>query len=235
MLSHKAWLDTRWRFAIGVAVLSCMAALVVSLWVRTPGAPPDGNQTARFMHDAWYSQGLPQLWCLFAILLGSGGLVSQASRGGALFTLSLPVSRIRLMIVRVSVVLGELYLLALLPSLSVTIWAWLFGRSYASTEVFGASFCLFVAGTLFFAMPFFVSSIFEQFWVPVVVMLSTALVISTARQLNPELARFTLAPFLTARDYLNGGSVPWIGLIDSAVVSLVLITLAVRNVVRRDF
>jgi ABC-type transport system involved in multi-copper enzyme maturation permease subunit len=234
MLCYKAWLDTQARFVIGLLVLSSMACFVVFTFLRLPGR----QQTLYFVHyirDAWFSGVSPQLWCLFAILLGSGGLVAQAQRGGALFALALPVSRVRLILTRVGVVLVELYLLALLPSLSVTVWAWAAGQRYASPDVFVVASCLFVGGALFFAIPFFLSSLFEQFWIPLVAMLSTAVVITTARQLNPELAHFTLAPLLTARDFLNGGSIPWTGLLDSAVISVALIALAVRNIARRDF
>ena len=53
------------------------------------------------------------MWTLFAVLLGTGGLLSQASGGGALFTLSLPVSRNRLLGVRAATGLAELLVLAL--------------------------------------------------------------------------------------------------------------------------
>ena len=42
------------------------------------------------------------------MLLGTGGLLSQAIGGGALFTLSLPVSRERLLGVRAATGLAEL-------------------------------------------------------------------------------------------------------------------------------
>jgi hypothetical protein len=94
---------------------------------------------------------------------------------------------------------------------------------------------LFAGGAIFFAVPFFVSSLVEQFWVPVVVMLSTAVVITVLRGLDPALAKYTLAPLLTARDYFNGGSLPWIGLVTSLAISATLIALAIRNIARRDF
>lgn len=239
-LWYKAWLDTRWRFAIGLTALSCMALLVVMTSSRLIGLPPDRWRAsialARVLDSAWFGQALPQLWCLFAILLGSGGLLSQAARGGAMFMLSLPATRTQLVVTRTTLVVLELYLLALLPSLTITLWAPLVGASYASIDVLVAAFCLVVGGTIFFAVPFFLSSLVEQPWVPVAVMLSTALVISVVRQLDPDLGRFTLAPVLTAREYfLNGGSLPWTGLVASAALSMALIALAVRNVARRDF
>lgn len=42
-----------------------------------------------FVWWQWHRQNLAQLWTLVAALLGSGGLLSRTSGGGALLTLSL--------------------------------------------------------------------------------------------------------------------------------------------------
>jgi hypothetical protein len=53
-----------------------------------------------YVWSQWYRQNLIQLWTIFAVILGTGGLLSQMSGGGGLFTLSLPVSRRELLTVR---------------------------------------------------------------------------------------------------------------------------------------
>jgi ABC-type transport system involved in multi-copper enzyme maturation permease subunit len=239
MFWKKTWLDTRVRFAIGLGLLTLVAWLVVVAYPRTlgSGAVPlsDHRRYVNFVRDAWFGQGLPQFWCLFAILLASGGLVSQATRGGALFTLALPVSRQRIVLTRVFTAMVQLYALALLPSLTLTLFSPLVHQSYNVGDAVIHSLWLFAGGSIFFALPFFISSLTSQFWVPVAVMLTTASVITTMRSLNPGLERFTLAPLLTARDYFRGDPLPWVGLIDSVAISIALIALAVRNIARRDF
>src|SRR5262245_16489744 len=114
MLCYKAWLDTRGRFGIGVLVLTCIAGLITETMVRRLSLEHawPAQQIGWAIHDTWF-EGMPPFWCLFAILLGSGGLLQQAGRGGGLFLLSLPANRTRLVLTRVVVVLVELYLLAL--------------------------------------------------------------------------------------------------------------------------
>src|SRR5712692_8789311 len=119
MLWYKAWLETRWRFLIGLALLICSAAVTVLTYPRVlellKAVPVVdlGGEIGRRINEAvtlardyrgylwsnWYRQSLMQLWTIFAVLLGTGGLLSQVSGGGALFTLSLPVSRTRLLAV----------------------------------------------------------------------------------------------------------------------------------------
>jgi ABC-type transport system involved in multi-copper enzyme maturation permease subunit len=240
MFWQKAWLDTRVRFAIGLAVLTLVAWLVVITYPRISfgtGAIPAPNHAryVGFVRDAWFLQGLPQLWCLFAILLANGGLVSQASRGGATFTLALPISRARIVMTRVFVAMGELYLLALLPSLALVLFSPAVHQWYGPGDALVHSLWLFAGGSIFFAVPFFLSSITSQFWVPVAVMLSTACIITVARSINPELAAYTMAPLLGARAYFNHTPLPVMALVDTVAISLALIAVAVRNIARRDF
>src|SRR5206468_435339 len=112
MLWYKSWLDTRWRFLIGLALLMLAAAGAVFTYPKVlqlmPMVPTDvGGELGRRVREAaqlsreyrgyiwsqWFRQTPTQLGTLFAVLLGSGGLFGHGSGDGALFTLSLPVSR----------------------------------------------------------------------------------------------------------------------------------------------
>ena len=151
MLWYKAWLETRWRFLIGLAILVCSAAAVVLFYPRVmrellPIATdmktggPLGRQirdaaelmsTYRgYVWSAWFRQDAAQNWSICAALLGTGGLLSRASRGGTLYTLSMPVSRTQLLGVRAATALGELLVLAVVPSLVLPLLSPLVGQSY---------------------------------------------------------------------------------------------------------
>jgi hypothetical protein len=107
MLWQKSWLDTRWPFLIGFGLLALLACGSVVDYPRvarllpTIGRVDPNAPMARFIQDAidvertyrgfvwheWFRQNLPQTWTLFAVFIGSTGLVASK---GALFTLSLP-------------------------------------------------------------------------------------------------------------------------------------------------
>src|ERR1700682_2873727 len=129
MLWYKSWMETRWRFLIGLAVLIVSTAGTVLAYPRIIRLLPllpkldlsgeMGRQIAESMEllrdyrgyvwSQWFLKNMPQMWGLFAVLLGTGGLPSG---GGTLYALSLPVSRHRLLGVRVGSGLAELGVLA---------------------------------------------------------------------------------------------------------------------------
>lgn len=123
MLWQKAWLETRSRFVAGLLIVTVVAGAKVYEYTLTQRMMPlaesvvsgAGNSPLeRAIRDAiatqrdfrgfmWYqgfSDIVAQMALLFAVLLGCGGLMSEAKKGSALFTLSLPVTRRQLLGVR---------------------------------------------------------------------------------------------------------------------------------------
>ena len=79
-----------------------------------------------------FSQNLAQLGTLFAILLGSGALRTEAP--GTLYTLSLPVSRRALMTTRATAGLVELLVLMMVPALAIAMLAPAVGERYSIVD-----------------------------------------------------------------------------------------------------
>ena len=101
MLWTKAWLETRWRFLFAVA------APLVMFGIRLGGSVP--LEEARGMINA-----TSFIWTFAAIFLAGDGIHTQPAfqatkglHGSLYFTLSLPVSRFRLVTVRALVGLLE--------------------------------------------------------------------------------------------------------------------------------
>src|SRR5260370_34459543 len=137
MLWYKSWLETRWRFVIGLVLLVLSAAVAVIAYPRVvkllplvPTVEVSGElgrrikEAADLMRDyrgyvwsQWLRQSMTQMLTLFAVLLGTGGLLSQAPRGGAMFTPSLPVSRNRVLGVRAAMGLAEMLVVGFVPPL----------------------------------------------------------------------------------------------------------------------
>ena len=115
MLWFKAWLETRWRF--GFVVGSILLLWLTPLWLPSIGLRvPAGVPASRIWLGVHLGSVL--LYVFAAIFLAGSGINSQTTygatsgfHGSMLFTLSLPVSRRRLLFVRAG--LGALQTIAL--------------------------------------------------------------------------------------------------------------------------
>jgi hypothetical protein len=252
MLWYKAWLDTRWRFLIGLALLTCTVLANVLSYASVPEllelaahADPKGalareiNETVQlsgsFHGFVWgvVRHNLLYLWALFAALLGADGPLSR--RRGALFTLSLPVSRGRLFTVRAASGLLELSALALIPMLVVPLAAPAVGQTYplADALVHGASIAL--GGAVFYCLALLLSTVFEDRWPPLVITLASAVAAGVCSELIPALAPFSPVSVMTGESYFFSGTPAWGRLFVWLCVSAGMLYAAVRSIETRDF
>jgi ABC-type transport system involved in multi-copper enzyme maturation permease subunit len=255
VLWYKSWLETRWRFGIGLALLMLSAAgtvfaypQVARLFPVLPNLDTRGEigraiaesiELARsyrgYVWGEWFRQNMPQNWTIFAVLLGTGGLLSQASGGGALFTLSLPASRGRLIGVRAATALAELLVLALIPSLMIPLFSPAIGEAYGFADALVHGICLFTAGTVFFSLTFLLSTVFNDVWRPPLIVLCGATALAIAHQVFRGFSAYSLIGVMSAESWFRSGSLPWFGLLLSAALSGALLYAAVRNIERQDF
>jgi ABC-2 type transport system permease protein len=255
MLWYKAWLETRSRFLIGLALLICSAGATVFAYPKvqelltTVPSMDLGGEIGRKVREAallassyrgyvwsqWYGQNLIQLWTIFAVILGTGGLLSQMSGGGGLFTLSLPVSRRELLTVRAAAGLAELLILALVPSLVIPILSGAVGQSYGLGDSFVHAMCLFVGGAVFFCLSFLLSTVYSDVWRPLLAALFAAGILAIAEQFVDGLSRYSVIGAMSGESYFRGGGLPWAGLFVSVALSAAMLYGAVVNLARRDF
>jgi hypothetical protein len=254
MLWYKAWLESRWRFITGLLLLTCSAAGIVltrpelvKLITAAP-APDFGGELGRKVKEAlelsrsyrgyvwshWFGQNAAQLATLFAVILGTGGLLPQTSGGASLFTLSMPVSRERLVGVRAATGLMQWFVLAFVPSLAIPLLSPAIGESYTVSDALAHSLFLFVAGTVFFAIALTLSTVFGDIWRPLTITLCLAIFIDVLEDFAhvPGIGIFRL---MTGEDYFRHGAIPWLGLLASAVASTAMLWAAATNLTRRDF
>ena len=255
MLWYKAWLETRWRFLIGLVLLIFSAfgtvlayPRVVELLSSMPAVQVGGTigeqireglALARdyrgYIWAQFFRQNLIQTWTLFAVLLGSGSAIAQMSGGGTLFTLSLPASRADLVRVRVATGFAELAALALLPSLAVPMLSLAVGEHYGVAAALVHAACLFAAGTAFFSLAFLLSTLFSDLWRPLLLACGIAFCWSIVGQLVPAVGRYSIFRVMSAESYFRGAGVPWVGLAASVAVSIAMLVMATKNIERQDF
>jgi hypothetical protein len=253
MLWYKAFLDTRGRFLIGLAVLPCAAIFtvltypsVVALLPTVGGVDAAGaigqqiNEAIELSRDyrgyvwsQWFRQTPTSAGALFAALLGTGGLVSAS--GGTLFMLSLPASRMQLMAVRAGSGLAQWLVLALVSSLAIPLSSPAIGESYHLGSALVHAVCLFAGGAVIYSLALLLSTLFGDLWRPWLIALAVAMPIAFAEQIAGGSPSVGLSAVMTGELYFRTGALPWAGLTLAAAASGALLYLAAVNFSRRDF
>jgi hypothetical protein len=254
MFWYKSWLETRWRFTIGAVILTLSAVGAVLFYPQvlkliplasTADASGMIGQRIRegvalsqsFRGYVWwqvYHQNLPQMGTVLAALLGTGGLLQQ-SCGSALFTLSLPVSRVENLAIRAAVGLGEWSLLAFAPSIAIVIFAPAIGQRYGIGDAFVQGLCLFAGGAVFYSLAFLLSTSYTDLWRPLLITCAVAATLSTVEGLGLDVGRYGIYRVMTAEGYFRAGHLPWFGLAIAATLSAAMLYAATLNMARKDF
>jgi hypothetical protein len=251
MVWQKAWLDTRWRFTAGLVLLLVLACGTVIDYRAVQQLAPRTNLSfdvsttiGRTLQDAldiqqtyrgfvwwqWFRQNLTQLWTLFAILIGAGGLLARSTGDGALFALTLPASRRQILAGRIQVGLAELATLALVPSLLIPLISPTVGEHYPLVDVLVQGMCLLVAGSGWFVLTVLLSTMFRDIWRPMLLAASLAL-LSAAIEFTSGVGPFHV---MNATTYFRSGQLPAAGLVVMALLTVALWYAADRSYEGRD-
>jgi hypothetical protein len=253
MLWYKSWLETRWRFVIGLVILVCSAAAIVFAHPEVMKLMPLARETnvpgeigrrireaAELLRDyrgyvwsEWMRDQLVRLGTLFAVLLGAGGLLSQ--RSGTLFTLSMPVSRNRLLAVRSATGLAQWLVLAFVPSLVIPLLSPSVGQTYRVADVLAHGACAFVVGSVFFSLSLLLSTVFDDVWRPLLIALAVAIGLGIAEQAFRGVADYGLFRAMGGESWFRSGELPWGGLLAAAALSIAMQFGTAMNIARRDF
>lgn len=255
MLWYKSWLETRWRFLIGFALLTLSAMgcvfgypQVIKL-LPTARSIDAGGEIGRRIKDAvelsstyrgyvwsqWFGQELVQMWTLFAAIVGSGSVFSRVSGDAALFTLSLPASRNRMLAIRAATGLAELFALAFVPSLIIPLCSPVIGQSYGFGDTFVHSACLFVAGSAFYCLALLLSTVFNDLWRPLLITCTVAVLLALGEQVLRGASTGGIFRVMSAWTYFQTGALPWLGLVVSLALSSAMLYGAATNIARKDF
>jgi len=258
MLWHKAWLETRWRFTTAMVILTLGAAGTVydylaterllpqltNSTITTPAAEATGFGSAireaidlqkTFRGFIWYQafrQNLTQLGVFFAVLLGCGGLLSESSKGSALFTLSLPVTRRQLLGARTFTGLAQILAIAIIPPLSISVLAPTIGQRFTIVDALAHGVCVFFVATMFFGLASFLSTLFGDIWRPLLISIGIACAAALLSFTVPQMNIFSV---MNGESYFRTGALPWAGLLTSAVLAMALLYSAAETLERRDF
>ena len=255
MLWQHAFLETRWRFLSGLVLCTISAAFVVLGYPQVAATaaglaqPPAGDtmlgreiaaaleMAKRFdsyVWSQWFQKNGAQLGSFFAVLIGTGGLLSHTT-AARLFTLSLPVSRQQLLGARAAAGLGQVAALSLVPAAVIVVVAPLIAKSFPVLDALAYALCAFAGGAFFFSLAFFFSSMFGSMWPPVVLALCAGAALSALDQITGGSGGFSLLQMMHGESYYYGRGLPWPTLMVSAGVSAALLYAGTRLIDRQDF
>ncbi|MDA1372936.1 MAG: hypothetical protein O2971_19580 [Proteobacteria bacterium] len=252
MLMYRSWLETRWRFLIGLALLTISAASNVLFYPQIVELMPmvdemefEGAMSRRiaesvalsstFKGYVWsqaISQNLIQFSILFAALLGVAGPLFQGQGRGVLFMLSLPASRDRLFVTRIGTGLIELLVLMLVPVLIISLVSPGIGEQFPIGSAIIHGLCLFVAASVFYSATILLSTLFEDVWRPLLIVCGVAAVMAL---LSRSMAPLSIFPIMNGESYFLSGNLPWLGLLVCILIAAGLLYSATRVFSRRDF
>lgn len=244
MLIYKAWLETRGRFLAGLVLLIAISAYTV---VRASSIIHDREQFrhehilyAQYLWILLYKGYFQSLWILSAVMLGLGGLWREKAGRVSGFTLSLPVSRRRLVLVRSAVGAAEAITLAVVPSISIWAISALSGQPYRLNEAISHSILMAGGGLIFYGFGLLLSHLMQGEFSAPTLGLSGCLILYVALHL---LRIETYNPFdlMSGKHYLDpntfllSGGLPWVPLSIFLVLTVLLVLTSVKVAELREF
>ncbi|HEY1526048.1 MAG TPA: hypothetical protein VGH51_07405 [Candidatus Angelobacter sp.] len=234
MLWYKAWLETRSRFLIALVGSVVLCSRLVVVFLRK-GAPTQLSQVLHATHET-----LAAVWLLAVTLIMMGGLLREKAAGSSSFTLSLPVSRLRLMSVRIAMGLAEAILLAILPWIAMLFYARVASKMPFIEQASIHVFLLLGGGVLFLAASFLISSFVEgEYTAPIV---SCGAIIMFAYLMSDDKLRpYSPWAFMLGSEYFHWrtaqfvGPISWIHAGVFAAIAAFVTLASIKLIQWRDF
>ena len=234
MLWYKAWLETRARFLIALGGITALCAYRV----YDPTRSLSWTQISYYYFTLRSGQGVLQLLWLVAItLLMMGGLLQEKANGSAPFTLAMPVSRRRLVNVRICTGLMQSALLIVVPWAAMYATYRFMGPARPMETVLFYVVVLAGGGAVFVGASLLISSLVEGAYTAPMISAGILLLCVNAPR---SLSLVNPVAFMSGRDYLGPdnlttGPVPWGPAAAYLCVAALLIVASVKAIERRDF
>jgi ABC-2 type transport system permease protein len=251
MLWYKAWLESRARFLITACTLAvfCLCVVLFQNQIQDRGSPiPSGLRShfySEHIYNLVFSGTAKGIFAILVIFLGLGGLLRERAHGTAIFTLALPVSRLRLAVSQIGIGLLELAVLALLPALLIPAVSPLVHQSYPFSQALQFSVLWFGCGTVIFAIAFFLSVVLGgEYTAPVTCFI--LLFLHTAIALWRPLKPYRINIFWTMggvgmmhwgpqNTLVLSSPLPWMRLLIFELFAFAMIAMAARISQQQDF
>ena len=258
-LARKSWLETRARFVTGAVVVTAVCAFmtllrprIVRQWRRDLVEHPEWQNPVWFddvLNDytfyLWhylYQDMLQKAVIVFAVLLGVGGLLRELAHGTAGFTLSLPVARRTLLLVRAAVAALEVALLGVLAVLVIAVCTSAIGERYSLVHALVHVALIVAGGLVALAASLAISASVEGEHAPALIGLSCVTLFYfvaqpyTDGEVEPPLVRaLNLQSVIAGGPDASLADVRWLGVAIALSLGALAIAYTLTRSARRDY
>ena len=255
MFWKKGWWETRWLFLIGLASILLAYGMTfgagdydAARWaarLQRSASLSDGERQALNNYQGqtwalWYKLLLNFIWADLAVVLGAACLIHScpwtSSQGAAgLYTFSLPVSRRKVLLSQAAVGFGEMFLIALIPSLLLPIISRFREQWFSWSDTLVYTLLIVFGGAVFFFFSFLLTVILGN-WLVAFLLAETVVFAHYLPFVRSFGARpwWNILGVMAGESYFYHGQIPWLGLLISLILSAVFIFTAIRIYERRD-
>src|SRR5262245_12204546 len=253
MLWKKGWWETRWLFLIG------LGSIFLAYGLTFGGSYDAASWTERLQRSAalseierqalnnyqaqtwalWFKMLLNFIWPYYSVFMGTACLMSACQRtpyqGAArLFTMSLPVSRRKVLLSQAAVGFSEMVAAALLPSLLLPIMARFHGQWFSWSDTMIYLMLTIFGGAVFFFFAFLLTVIIGHRLVVIGMVLAIVIALFLPFHSLETRAGCDIIGVMAVESYFYHGQIPWLGLLISLFLSAVFMFTAVRIYEWRD-
>jgi hypothetical protein len=235
MFWYKGWLETRFKllFLVGFATF----LLFFQHSVRDAATPPGGKNPAL----GFVLFSTPSLVLMLCAILGGAGIATQPSfqaakglHGSMLFTLSLPVSRLRLLAIRATI--GWLEVAGVVVALCCGMWlvSPLFRAMSTFAEMMAYAGTLIACASAFYCLSVLLATFLDDQWRAWGTMLASALLWWVSAH-APLPASVNIFHAMREGSPLLAHTVPWTAMAFSFGLAAILFFAATKVVQTREY
>ena len=241
----KAWRESRARFFCAWVLLTSLVAYAV---LTSPGFlnrynahfPDKPLLYSVYIWTGLFHYALEGLWILAALIVALGGLAREKANGVALFSLALPIGRLKLFMIRAAMAFVQSIVLGLTSALLIPMLSAPVGEAYPFSQALGFGAWMSGAGLAILALGLLISEMFEgEFTAPVVGLCSFTAIFLGYR--SHELHGWNVFDVMSATASINPqtqlltGTFHWLDLAACLLLSIALLFTAGAIVQTRDF
>ncbi|MBT9175260.1 MAG: hypothetical protein DDT22_00934 [candidate division WS2 bacterium] len=246
----KEWLESRWRFYIGLIVFSLFSLLNVVLypWLKTmitpefismvelilkqmPFISPEQVQGAFnlnwnvYLYSSWISKTLYQGMAIYLLFMAAPLLASEESRGTLEFLIAKPISSFKIITAKYSINLIETIIVAVFSTL-ILFPASLYMNEFFDFSLFFSGLAQSIVGIVFlFSVAFCISSLCKD-QVKAIAFSALAYIALSLPSYLPKYHHLSIFRFMQGINILSKEPISWGTIFLLAAASLILMLLA---------